>query len=473
MSRPTDWSPLTGSDPFPGDPTDVAALGRRYAETAAEIAKQAASLTNLANGVDWVGEAGTVFRESATELSAEVTRAQGRYAEAGAQLTAWSPILDDAQRQSITLLHQAQDAQSRITANQTSSLAGIEEPTDADRDREAARSRRLEDARRDLQAVRDAFGRLRENVDADAKRVGDAIRAAAQDDLKDGFWDNVSGAWDSFTAAVANGWDAAMDWVRENSSILDSIATWCGNIAAVLGVVALILSATGILAPLGAVLAGLAIGLTAVSLVINTALAMAGEGSWLDVAFDVVGLLSFGLGRVAIKGVQAAYAGVKGAAAGVASTRAVTAAIAQHTTGLRIASFASRVPLGPIRNAALNYTQGVARAANQVGDDAARAVMDLPLPSVSWQQAVRALDKEFAQQAAAGRTLVATYGDDVAQQFAAFNHHMARATKATLTGSFVDSWNLPGLSDVKDWAGQPFTNDNIARGFRAVTSTVR
>ena len=36
--RPADWSPLAQTDPVPGDPQEVAALGRRFEATAAEIA---------------------------------------------------------------------------------------------------------------------------------------------------------------------------------------------------------------------------------------------------------------------------------------------------------------------------------------------------------------------------------------------------------------------------------------------------
>jgi hypothetical protein len=41
MARPTDWSPLAGSDPVPGHPDDVAALGRRFQATAQVISLRA------------------------------------------------------------------------------------------------------------------------------------------------------------------------------------------------------------------------------------------------------------------------------------------------------------------------------------------------------------------------------------------------------------------------------------------------
>lgn len=42
-ARPVDWTPLAASDPVPGDPEAVAALARRYQQTADAIEQTAAS----------------------------------------------------------------------------------------------------------------------------------------------------------------------------------------------------------------------------------------------------------------------------------------------------------------------------------------------------------------------------------------------------------------------------------------------
>jgi hypothetical protein len=42
--RPADFEPLASADPVPGDAEAVAALGRRYRDTASEIARQVTAL---------------------------------------------------------------------------------------------------------------------------------------------------------------------------------------------------------------------------------------------------------------------------------------------------------------------------------------------------------------------------------------------------------------------------------------------
>jgi len=49
--RPTDWSPLGDADPVPGDPYEVAVLGRRFQATAQEIAGAAQRLRTMCSDV--------------------------------------------------------------------------------------------------------------------------------------------------------------------------------------------------------------------------------------------------------------------------------------------------------------------------------------------------------------------------------------------------------------------------------------
>src|SRR5205807_490688 len=86
-AKPPDFEPLAASDPVPGEPGAIAALGKRYAQTAQEITQQAASLRKLAGGASagWKGKSGTVFAAKAEDLAARISRAQARYhAAAGA-----------------------------------------------------------------------------------------------------------------------------------------------------------------------------------------------------------------------------------------------------------------------------------------------------------------------------------------------------------------------------------------------------
>ena len=63
--RPTDWSPLAGSDPVPGDPDEVERAAKSLADMAEEITRQTANLTRLATAGGWDAEAGRTFADSA------------------------------------------------------------------------------------------------------------------------------------------------------------------------------------------------------------------------------------------------------------------------------------------------------------------------------------------------------------------------------------------------------------------------
>lgn len=46
--RPTDWAPLAGSDPVPGDPDEIERAAKSLADMAEEITRQTGNLRKLA-----------------------------------------------------------------------------------------------------------------------------------------------------------------------------------------------------------------------------------------------------------------------------------------------------------------------------------------------------------------------------------------------------------------------------------------
>jgi len=86
MARPADWSPLADSDPVPGDPLEVAALGRRFAATAAEIASAAKRLRTMCTDEFWGSAAGPSFQQRGVETAAKLDAAHARYATAAIAL---------------------------------------------------------------------------------------------------------------------------------------------------------------------------------------------------------------------------------------------------------------------------------------------------------------------------------------------------------------------------------------------------
>src|SRR6516162_3003854 len=84
--RPADWSPLAQTDPVPGDPQEVAALGRRFEATAAEIAAAVRRLRAMCTDEFWDSAAGTAFRQRGAETAGKLNAAYARYAAAATAL---------------------------------------------------------------------------------------------------------------------------------------------------------------------------------------------------------------------------------------------------------------------------------------------------------------------------------------------------------------------------------------------------
>lgn len=117
--KPPDFEPLAADDPVPGDTDEIATLGRRYTDTAAEIARQAANLRKLAGGTaeGWKGKAGSVFGSHATDLAGRISQAQSRYGTTGKALTAAAAPMDEAQQRAYAAVWEAKEAQQQMAAN--------------------------------------------------------------------------------------------------------------------------------------------------------------------------------------------------------------------------------------------------------------------------------------------------------------------------------------------------------------------
>jgi len=86
MARPADWSPLADTDPVPGDPVEVAALGGRFQATADEIASAVRRLRTMCTDEFWDSGAGALFRQRSAETAGKLEAARSRYAAAASAL---------------------------------------------------------------------------------------------------------------------------------------------------------------------------------------------------------------------------------------------------------------------------------------------------------------------------------------------------------------------------------------------------
>lgn len=275
MSRPTDWSPVQmSSDPTPGDATAVAALARRYHDTAQAISDQAARLKSLQSGTSgqWVGKSGDVFRQHAGDLADRITKAHSRYQAAGDALATFARDMTGHQNDADRALAKAQSAQSTMQSNAPGPPRAPDAPplTPAEATAEHKRSTAYDTASGDLTSAISAAQGAKTAYDNLASRVANQLHGAIQHD-------GVHDSW----------WDKAAGWVESAVKIIGIVIT-------VLAVIALVIVTFGAAVPF--LITAAIIGLSALSLVADIALAATHKGSWTAVVFDAIGLVTAGFG---------------------------------------------------------------------------------------------------------------------------------------------------------------------------------
>lgn len=218
MTRPRadEWAVIGESaDPVPGDPDEVARLGRELRKTAESIKKQAAEIKALSSVEAWKSKAAQEFRQQAEEAEGKLRKAFQRYDTAadalgervldGSSSTEYASELHRAQQMADKALRDAQtaDDEHRVSGGALDKLPKDTPDDDPSRKklkkRQEAASSALERAKKDLEAAKDVR-------DAAAKRARDAIRYAIDHDgLKDSRWDKFKG------------------WVHDHAGVIESI----------------------------------------------------------------------------------------------------------------------------------------------------------------------------------------------------------------------------------------------------------
>ncbi len=326
MGRPVDWSPLSDTDPVPGDPVEVAALGRRLAATADEISSAAQRLRTMCTDTFWDSGAGEAFRARSVATAGKLAAAFDRYQAAATAIGSdpadsapstgrrpnYAGALDQAQALSLSALTPAQDAAvtQRITVARLrteygpllSPLAlvpgasghlppavvfgplpagalGAADMTDI-----AALVRQYNTAADTITAARSTVARATGIRDAAAANAAALIDSAIS---SDGLADS---AWDRFT-----------NFIDEHAGLLAAVSSIAGWVATVTGTLALVVGWIPVVGQaLAAVLGTVALAASVVALLSDVLLKIGGKGSWADLALDTIAVASFGLGRAAV-----------------------------------------------------------------------------------------------------------------------------------------------------------------------------
>ncbi|MZD53536.1 hypothetical protein OH540_15960 [Streptomyces sp. BPPL-273] len=250
--RPTDWSPLADQDPVPGDPESIRDESDRLKKIQETLERQVKKLRQLGKDENIKGEYATAMREQAEELAGRFEKTKGRYQKVAGHLKSWADELEYAQGEAKKALDKAK----------------------ADEKNEEV----IDEAKKQLSR---AISHRYVHAGIANRRIRDAIDDAVEDSL----------------------WDDAVGWAKEHAEgfkLFLDILGWVGTIAAI---VAIWVPGLNLLV----------IGFAAAVILGRFLLVKAGEATWMDLAFDSLGLLTMGAGGLALKGLKAANTATRAA----------------------------------------------------------------------------------------------------------------------------------------------------------------
>ncbi|MFC4030138.1 hypothetical protein ACFO3J_01475 [Streptomyces polygonati] len=273
MSRPADseWVVLDEpEDPIPGDPQEIRDESSRLEQMAGTIRDQIALLKDIA-GDDNIGEFADKLRETATDLRDGLDKVATRYEHVSGYLGHWAEDLDQCQSDSLRALARAQAVAATANTPEARPAPGSPQPqltveqkqhqADAERARHAAQGE-LADAKAQLARVKD-------HRDERGRFWMQKIEDTEHDGLKDSRWDSFK------------------DFIHEHAELIKLLADVCTWIVTALVIVSLFIPGLDI----ATALLG---GLMLTALLGHTAVALTGDGSWIDVGLDVFAIATLG-----------------------------------------------------------------------------------------------------------------------------------------------------------------------------------
>ncbi len=269
MVRPAGWQwrPLDlGSDPVPGDPNRIEQEAAHLAAVARQVHDQVTMLDKIAAGAadgTLRGEYAAKIHSAAADLAKQLGSVPGYFKTVSDALYGYLPDLEQAQAWSIQALNQAEGPHQQLnslTAQPSPSQPAV---------------RKAQSALGDAKALLAKATSLRDNS---ATYHAQKIRSAMPDDRPNWFASLVSDAGSFFNAVGTD----VHNFIETHVALLQFISGVLGLIAGIASLLALIPPLTAVFAPIA-----LAAGLAAT--IIDICLAQVGDGSWVCVAFDVVG----------------------------------------------------------------------------------------------------------------------------------------------------------------------------------------
>ncbi|MEV8334311.1 hypothetical protein [Streptomyces niveus] len=233
------------------------------------------------------------LKKGSDKLKSKLEKAAGRYEKVSSKLTEWAGCLEEAQSETARALTSAKEAQDTFQALVGTTDLDSDAAKKAEKDLVATKRAELERARTTFENAKKRNNRAVEDYGNDARRIADKIRDIIDDAVEDGFW-----SWFS-------------NLIERNLKAIKIVLEIAGWVATILAAVALVIMIAALfMVPGAGWLAAMAImmkigtAIAIASTVTHVAMAATGNGGWGDVVFDVVGLLTMGMGTVAGRGIK-------------------------------------------------------------------------------------------------------------------------------------------------------------------------
>lgn len=289
---------MTESFTLGGDPASIRASAQHWTSFGGSATSASSDLRALDSG-EFVGDEGDTYRSRInTDMQPHLDTTGSAWSSIAGALTTFAGELEDLQVRMSSLKTQAGNQQTTVN-NAASNLSSAKSadhtntqqqnaatlalkpgetlPPSTYTSQTGSASTALGQAQSDLGATRAAAAKVREDHDAAVKACCSTI-----DDAKGKRFEKPPGFWDKVGAVASAGWDkvkAGVSWAATHVGPVLKI------VAMVAGVLALVPGLNVIMAPIALVAGGAALALDVMNKLMN------GEGSWLQIGVDTLGLI--------------------------------------------------------------------------------------------------------------------------------------------------------------------------------------
>ena len=280
--------------PVSGDADRVVVMADRFGSTAESIRSASRSLRALDDGGS-SSDAVDAFMAKAALLASQMGRAEERYEAAADALAAYARVLSVAQEAARRALREYGAAvdDHEVNHRQAEKFSG-EALLEADelskqwlQDQERLHRTRSDDARRRVIALGRVVDDAHAEVAAAATVAISRIDGASGDGLRDSVFDDIGGA-------VGAAYEGFQTWMENNDG-------WISVVIDVASLAGIVLMGVAMLIPGVNIAAMLVAGLV---LLLSTARATAGTGTWAEVAVALLSMAFIGSGALAGKGLS-------------------------------------------------------------------------------------------------------------------------------------------------------------------------